>query len=90
LLPRDQAREQFKGNQTAALASHGLGRPLLAHIKHTRSGWRRCCWTFCLVEQAISFCLVDSLPHRLRFFTVHNTSEQSYGGIVGFVLWVKW
>jgi hypothetical protein len=25
-----------------------------------------------------------------RFFTVHNRSEQSYGGIVGFVLWVKW
>jgi hypothetical protein len=26
----------------------------------------------------------------LRFFTAHNTGEQSYGGIVGFVLRVKW
>jgi hypothetical protein len=59
LFTRDQAREQCKGNQTTALASHGLGRPLLAHIKHTlnqhlmhicslnegnQSTWPYMCW----------------------------------------------
>jgi hypothetical protein len=31
-----------------------------------------------------------STPFPMRFFTVHNTTQQSYGRIISFSLWVKW
>jgi hypothetical protein len=42
-----------------------------------------------LTIQSYSFTSTNIAENK-RFFTVHNTTQRSYGRIIGFSLWVKW